>query len=266
MGGLTTLDAIYLALAFIVPGFVLSATRNQFINGQERQGGEQLIRFLTYSAINYAFFSVPIYFALEGNASSGFKAAVWLAAILIGPAILGIISGFATQRGWIRWVFHRCGLHPVHVVPTAWDYQFGKPNDCWVLVVLKDGTRFAGYYGLQSFASSDQKERDLYIENVFDLDDNDKWIPTNKSVFLVGGEIRSIEFWPVAKEESDDGKVSSQCAIPEGIPAITADDRTKTHDDRQSGQGAGGISANDWPGGSLKSPESGEQRQEVVQP
>lgn len=261
MGGLTTLDAIYLALTFIVPGFVLSAMRNQFINGQERQGGEQLIRFLTCSVINYVFFSVPIYFALEGSTSSGLKAAVWLATILIGPAILGIISGLATQRGWIRWVFHRCGPHPVHVVPTAWDYQFGKSNDCWMLVVLKDGTRFAGYYGLQSFATSDQKERDLYIERVFDLDGDNNWIQTNKSAFVVGGEIRSIEFLPVTKEESNGGKTSDQRAIPEGIPAFPANECTTTHDNQQSGQGTGWLPTDNEPGGAFEPAESGEQRQ-----
>lgn len=64
---MTTIDAVYVALAFLVPGFVISAVRNQFINGQEQQGTEQIIRFLTYSSINYAVFSAPIYFLLSSQ-------------------------------------------------------------------------------------------------------------------------------------------------------------------------------------------------------
>ena len=40
----------------------------------------------------------------------------------------------------------------------------------WVLVTLKDGTRFAGYCGPQSFISSDPAEHDMYIEQTYDLD------------------------------------------------------------------------------------------------
>ena len=48
-----------------------------------------------------------------------------------------------------------CRLYTVHVMPTAWDWKIGDMTEQWVLVTLKDGTRFAGLCGSDSFISSD---------------------------------------------------------------------------------------------------------------
>lgn len=201
MSGLTNLDALYVAIAFIVPGFVFSAIRNQFVTGQERQGREQLVRYLTYSTLNYAVFSGVIYLVLENYPSPFIRAALWFTVILIGPASFGVLSGASVQNNWIRRLLHRLRLYPVHVVPSAWDYKFGCMEGQWVLVVLKNDTKFGGYCGGQSFASSIAGERDLYIEAVFDIDDANKWTPANKSLLITAGEIRTIEFWQVNKEK-----------------------------------------------------------------
>jgi hypothetical protein len=200
MGGISTLDGLYIALAFVVPGFVFSAVRNQFATGRERQGSEQIFRFITYSAFNYAIFSGVIYLVLYNYQSPLVRAGLWFFVILIGPAALGIASGASIQNDWARKLFHRMRLHPVHLVPSAWDYKFGRMEGQWVLVTLKNDVKFAGFCGVTSFASSDTSERDLYIEHVFDIDDDNKWTPTQKSLLICSGEIRTIEFWPVTKE------------------------------------------------------------------
>lgn len=238
MSGLGTIDALYLALAFLVPGFVLSAVRNQFITGQERQGTEQLVRFITYSAVNYAIFSVPIYYSLQSDVSALVKGALWGMVILIGPALLGAFSGAAIQKGWFRNIFHRLGLNPVHVVPTAWDYKFGSMRGGeWVLVSLKDGTEFAGFCGPCSFASSDSKERDLFVECLFELGEYNKWLPTTKSLYIASGEIRTIEFWPQTQESDDERQQSPQAPLRFGYieEGISADQRVGDRSQEYSG-------------------------------
>ena len=73
----------------------------------------------------------------------------------------------------------------------------------WVLVTLKDGTRFAGFCGPESFMSSDPTERDIYIERIYDVDDQNNWSSRReKGVLITAGEIQTIEFWPHTSEES----------------------------------------------------------------
>jgi hypothetical protein len=200
VSGLSSLDAVYIAIAFIVPGFVFSAVRNQFVTGQERQGSEQIVRFLTYSTLNYAVFSGVIYFVLENYSSVVVRAGLWFFVILIGPAAAGILSGASIQNDWARRIFHRFKLYPVHVVPSAWDYKFGRMDAQWVLVVLKNDIKFGGLCSGQSFASTDKAERDLFIERVFDIDESNKWTATQKCLLICAGEIRTIEFWPLDLE------------------------------------------------------------------
>jgi Family of unknown function (DUF6338) len=191
-------------LAFLVPGFVFSSVRSKFITGQEPQGNEKIVRFLAYSSINYAIFAAPIYLVLAQQPPVFLKALLWAAVVLIGPTITGAISGICVQKDLFRPVFQWLGLNPVHAVPTAWDYKFGRMKGEWLLITLKSGTRFAGYCGSYSFASSDPKERDIFIEAVFNLDGNENWLPTEKSLFVSAGEIATIEFWPLKQETEND--------------------------------------------------------------
>ena len=80
----------------------------------------------------------------------------------------------------------------------------------WVLVTLKDGTEYAGYCDSQSFFSSESEERDIYIEHVYNLNDDNTWelIP-GKSVLITGGEVKTIEFWQ-RKEETRSDEISEE--------------------------------------------------------
>jgi hypothetical protein len=258
---LSTIDAVYIALAFLVPGFVFSAARNQFITGQVPQGSEQLLRFLTYSAINYAVFSAPIYLFFNAQLSPVARALFWWAVMLMGPAFFGSLSGIAARNGWIQKALRWMKLNPIHAVPTAWDYKFGRMEGEWVLVTLKTGVRFAGFCGNQSFASSDSKERDLYIQKLFDIGENDVWTPTKKSALIASGEISTIEFWPVTQEENSeqpqtaDATRKSESAL-KGLSTATDID----YSDLQAERGA---SADYRAGCSVEPAQSGLQRQKI---
>lgn len=91
---------------------------------------------------------------------------------------------------WIKRILNK-------LIPTSWDYRFSKINEAeWVRVTLKDGTKIAGYFGANSFASSVESERDLYIEEMYYTDICESWerlIPS-RGILIKGEEIKYIEF------------------------------------------------------------------------
>nr|WP_029926232.1 DUF6338 family protein [Ochrobactrum sp. UNC390CL2Tsu3S39] len=196
MENFLSLDAIYVALVFLVPGYVISSCRSHFITGQKLDGHDYLVRLLTLSALNFLLSGWTIYLAIAWEWSPELRVFLWVLVLGICPAIIGIISGLSSKAGWLRNVYGWMGFSPVHVVPTSWEYQFSSLIEAWVLVVLKDGTTFAGYWGGKSFASSRSDERDLLIERVYEVPETGPWTATNKSVLISGGEIRTIEFTP----------------------------------------------------------------------
>ena len=44
--------------------------------------------------------------------------------------------------------------------------------------------------------SSDPNERDIYIQWVYEIDDDGKWSARDeRGLFIAAGEVRTIEFW-----------------------------------------------------------------------
>jgi hypothetical protein len=198
MSGLVDIDTVYIAIFFLVPGYIFLTFRNQFVAGQDRLGTERLLAFITYSALNLALFGW-ILFAIPRRADDWVVVLTWVFVLLIGPAVLGFVSGMWTQKEWGGRLYEFFGLSLVHPTARSWDWVFHRVDPCFVLVTLKDGSQCAGYWGVnaagtQSFASSDPKERDLYISQVFEISDEGPWRPTPKSIFIAAGEIRTVEF------------------------------------------------------------------------
>ena len=186
---------VFTALAFVVPGFIIARTREQFIAGRKRAASEDLLEYVTYGAVNFAVFSWLIYLLAYGNWSAWQASLGWLVVLLLGPLLLGVLLGVGARREWMHKLLAPIGIKAVHVVPAAWDWKFGKMPCQHALVTFKDGTRIGCFLGDRSFISSDQSERDLYAEQVFNIDDDGAWRPTRKSVLIAHGEISMIEFW-----------------------------------------------------------------------
>ncbi len=200
---LSSLDAIYYLLAFVVPGFIWNSVLSIFQPRRTENTELSIIKFLTLSIYNYAVWSWLIYL-LTFNAwlkeSQIISAVAWFTIIFLSPIILGIVAGYNSQRNWVRKFLHAVGLRPIHVMPTAWERRFDETNKPhWVLIALKQGQTVAGYYGLNSYASSESSKRDIYIEQIYQVDNTGQWkiMGLGHGILINSDEIRFVEMWPV---------------------------------------------------------------------
>ena len=207
MSNLMFLDNIYLALLFFVPGLVVLFVRSQFVTGAKFSHSAAWLPYLAISVIYYALAFPLIDFVVAIDEPIYGKILAWFSLVFAGPAVLGLVLGINIQESLFRRLLQRCGLNPVHVIPTAWDWKFGNMTEQWVLVTLKDGTRFAGFCGSDSFMSSDPAERDIYIQQVYDVDDDNNWSSSGeKALLITADEVQTVEFWPYVLQESYDAK------------------------------------------------------------
>lgn len=197
MSGILQPETLALFLMFSVPGVIALYFRAQFIAGRLPSASEGAISYITISLAYHAL-AYPIARPLYGSSSlEGWLWIGWLALIFVGPAILGILLGLNIRKGWSKKLVNRFGLNTIHPVHCAWDWRFGHCTECWVIVTLKDETKWYGYMGLNSFMSSDPAERDIYLEHVFEFaGEGQPWTARNSSVWIGHGEIQSLEFLP----------------------------------------------------------------------
>lgn len=250
-------DKVYFILAFIVPGLIASFVRSQFITGRNEPHKDAVLSYLVLSVFYYALALPALEYTLSLQGTSYHRTLAWFSLVFIGPAVFGLLLGLNAQKEWTRRALKWLGLHPVHVMPTAWDWKFAGTTEQWVLVTLKNGTRFAGFAGIGSFMSSDQKERDVYVERIYDVGEDNTWTPRgDNGVLIAAGEISTIEFWPYHRTEITNEQEAGRADLPqprsEGLPASDYQRRISADADQRvdAAESAGRTSADHGPGSS----------------
>lgn len=192
-------DAVFYAVAFVVPGFICSAVISALVPRRARATDLRLLEFLTLSCLNYGLWCWALFLIFRAdfmNRHPVFTAVGLVAIIMVSPIGLGLAFGTASQRNWVGRFLGRFGFRTLNPIPTAWDYQFGRAKPYWVMVRLKDGSTVYGLWGPRSFASDEPDNRDLYIEAVFRPTEHGEWAPVEDSggAWVTGEQIAVIEF------------------------------------------------------------------------
>jgi len=200
---LPALGDIGLLLAFIVPGFVTYQGVRLFSVRIARGNRDFILVYVTLSALNFAVASllVPVIHAAGLDLSN--QLLTLAGYVFVVPFVTGIVLGTLIQKDILIGLFRRrpfrwTGIKPVSHIPTAWDWKFGQTDEQFVLITLKDGTEFTGHLGSASFISSETSERDMFVQQLYERDDEGVWQPTEKSLYVSKDEIRTVEFWPAA--------------------------------------------------------------------
>jgi hypothetical protein len=194
--------------AFLMPGFIWSAVLSFILPRRSGQVEQRFLEFFTLSCVNNAlWFWLFAYFYLTGYPTQRPKtfALFILLALFISPVVLGLISGHLAQHQYVALALRRLGFRTVHYIPTAWDWHFSRQEALWARVTLKDGSAISGYFGGQSFASSDPDERDIYLEEVYtQTTQGIRRVERTRGCLISAEQISVIEFFRVEAQQRDD--------------------------------------------------------------
>ena len=83
--------------------------------------------------------------------------------------------------------------------------MFSRQEASFVIVTIVDGTLLYGWYSSNSFSSSDQEERDLFIEKAYSVNKEGIWeLDTQSEGFYIPkDQIKYIEFKKGAKKDGE---------------------------------------------------------------
>ena len=209
---LNNINTVFYTVTFILPGFIISYIKSKFVPIRIIHTSEYIFRYFFYSAINM-FISIPgLYYIKTNNTLNSHPYIVifgWLGVVTIVPVILGIIHGIISLKEWDKLILNKICPSTIKSAPTAWDYKFNSLTEGrHIIVKLKDGSIIYGLYSTKSYASGIQDERDLYIEEIFDVEgDSLSIIPDSDGVLIKSDQISMIEFRKI--DLNEDSKVST---------------------------------------------------------
>lgn len=187
----TDINQVVLFLIFFIPGFISLKVYDLFIPSERRDFSKSFFDAVAYSAINYAFWSwlIILMDIYDVYTQHHFWYAVAIVIIIFASPVLLPILYLEIVK--LKPISTRI-LHPHS---SSWDYVFSKRKEAWVIVHLKDGERIGGIFSTESFASSYPAKEQIYLEDIWKLDDNGAFEKSlNNSLLILNDEIMGIEF------------------------------------------------------------------------
>ncbi len=187
-------DKLLLFIAFVIPGFVSLKAYELLFPSERVESTKQIVEAITFSCVNYALlFWLIIYIEKSGikDSCSFVYFLFYIFVLFIAP----IIWVWILKRIRLSDLFQKNAPHPTQ---KPWDYVFSKREPYWIIVTLKDGTKIAGSYDCNSFASSAPAEEQLFLEEAWVLNDDGGFErPRNstKGIIILSGEMASIELF-----------------------------------------------------------------------
>ena len=175
---LDSFNSVLFAIAFLVPGFILSSMLAVTFRRRSRAASDLMLQYLTFSCLNHGLWSWATFLVLSSGADGQYSnwAALYAFFVLFAsPVGLGLLSGYSTQRDWVAVYLDRLGFRTISPEPTAWDYYFSRSKPAFLIVRLTDGSRVYGLFGPNSIAGDSPEQRDLYLEATYHKSRSGEW-------------------------------------------------------------------------------------------
>jgi hypothetical protein len=157
-----TENSANLLMLIAAPGFISLKIWSLIHPSRKIQISESLIEAIMFSSFNYLV-------------------TIWWLPSLLPSWIYFVMTAIVLPILWP--ILLKCVLtrkffeeKTISLIPKSWDYFFSKRECCFMLVHLNNGRIIGGLYGRDSFASSYPEKEDLYLQEVWKVDKEGKFI------------------------------------------------------------------------------------------
>ena len=193
------LESWTLFLVLVVPGLISMHVYRLLFAAREIDWKGGLVQALFYSSLNLAAclpLLVPIHRDDFIDKHPYWYTAVLMMVLLVLPVVWPLL-----YRSLLKWQWLASKIQLPY--PTAWDFFFDRRVPVFVLVQLRNGSMLGGYYGFQSYATSFPTEGDIYLETVYELDEDGKFkepIDDSGGAIIRKDQYELIEFFNPQEE------------------------------------------------------------------
>lgn len=181
-------------LFLFIPGFISLKVYDLFVPNERRDFSKSIVEVIAYSTFNLAIL-FPIINELNTD-NFYFNHPIWsYFFLLVGFIMMPILWAYIYVR-IINWKIISSRI--VHPIQKPWDLKFSDGEPAWIIVHLKDGRLIGGLYQENSFVSSYPAEEQIYLECVWKLTEDGKFMEAivgSKGIIIFESEIIAVEFY-----------------------------------------------------------------------
>lgn len=196
-------ETIVYTCIFLLPGFLIKEVIDSIVPPKFYND----VKFF-FTCIIYSIFNLALWAWLDKivytNCKNENTVLLYIALINLGTSFFtGFIIGFIK---YYNFPFNILNIRKLNnPIPTAWDYYFNKKEGCFVIIALKSGKKIYGLYAQNSFASSENSERDIYIERIYNYNNDEPWkeVPRSQGIYINREDIETIEFYSLGGNENE---------------------------------------------------------------
>lgn len=189
-----SMEAVVHTAYFLIPGYIINSIVNNMVPSKTRLESEKILHCIGYSILELAIWYWLFKFIKK--LPDDLYWLILICIIIITSCILGFVIGLLKKKEIIREILKKHNIVFENNYPTAWDFKFSELGNRKLTVALSNGTFIRGVYHNKSCASSDNTYRDIYLENVYMLDNEDRCCQASNAdgVWIAPEKIMWISF------------------------------------------------------------------------
>lgn len=188
-------ETVRLIFVFFVPGFISMKIYDMLVPSDRRDFSKSMLEAVSFSCINFAILYWPIV-AIHSNDFQYLHQLWYYIISLVILFVFPIAWPFIFLRTLSLRLVRRKIIDPIL---KPWDRVFRQREDYWVVVHLKDGRMVGGRYGSKSTASSYPADEQIFIEEVWSIDQKSGTFLTRVDqtggMLISKGDFEIIEFF-----------------------------------------------------------------------
>ena len=201
-------EVLILLLFLLVPGFVFIRVIDTLHPGRRQTMGHQIIDVGFWSVAVLAVWFLPAVLLFQRGPALpyGLYPLLLFVLILLGVFATPLLLAYILHRLELRGTLKKLGTKP-SPTPSDWVFSQEAGKHFYVRFHRKEGKDLGGYFGENSFATSSPNGQEIYVEEVWRLDEDGRFVEPveeTQGAIVNREDCTLIEF--VERPQSRDGK------------------------------------------------------------
>lgn len=197
-----SLNTIIYSILALIPGYLMDSLIRIKIPLGKRDANFSIFRFIALSVLNYLpwLWTVVPNLMLRNFSDRPLREVdvyFLFLVLFISPICMSFVLTRFGDNKFLKTLLTLIGFPLDLMTPDAWDYVFINQPICFLCIVLKNGDIIYGYYGENSYVSAGCEGKSLYLEKVYFLDSDGKWLERQNSngIIVAEGQVSYLELF-----------------------------------------------------------------------